>query len=55
MVNEFYVHHAYHDSYLIRCVANYAVVHARNQLFLGHNVLFCAHRNNFSVNICNKA
>jgi len=43
-----------HDSYLIRFVANYAVVHARSQSFLGHNVLFCAHRYNFSVNICNR-
>jgi len=30
-----------HDSFLIRFVANYAVVHARSQSFLGHNVLFC--------------
>jgi len=48
----------YQDSYLIRFVANYAVVslHARSQSFLGHNVLFCAHnlRYNFSVNICNR-
>jgi len=43
-----------HDSYLIRCVANYAVVHARSQSFLDHNVLFCAHRYNVSVNICNR-
>jgi len=43
-----------HDSYLIRFVANYAVVHARSQSLLGHNVLFCAHRYNFSVNICNR-
>jgi len=31
-----------------------AVVHARSQSFLGHNVLFCAHRYHFSVNICNE-
>jgi len=43
-----------HDSYLIRFVADYAVVRARSQSFLGHNVLFCAHRYNFSVNICNR-
>jgi len=43
-----------HDSYLIRFVANYTIVHARSQSFLGHNVLFCAHRYNFSVNICNR-
>jgi len=42
-----------HDSYLIRFVANYAVVHARSQSFLGHNVLFCAHHYHFSVNIRN--
>jgi len=36
-----------HDSYLIRFVDNYAVVHARSQLFLGHNVLLCAHRLQF--------
>jgi len=40
-----------HDSYLVRFVANYAVVHARSQSFLGHNVLFCAHSYNFSVSI----
>jgi len=39
-----------HDSYLIRYVANYAVVHARSQSVLGQNVLFCAHRYKFSVN-----
>jgi len=33
-----------HDSYLIGIVANYTVVHARSQSFLGHDVLFCAHR-----------
>jgi len=44
-----------HDSYLIRFVANYAVAHARSQSsFLGHNVLFCAHHYNFSVNIYNR-
>jgi len=43
-----------HDSYLIRFVANYTVVHARSQSFLGHNVLFCAHRYHFSVNICTR-
>jgi len=43
-----------HDSYLIRFLANYAVVHARSQSFLGHNVLFCAPHYNFSVNICNR-
>jgi len=43
-----------HDSYLIRFVANYAVMHARSQSFLGHNVLFCAHRYNLSVNICDR-
>jgi len=41
-----------HDSYLIRFVANNAVVHARSQSILGRNVLFCAHRYNCSVNIC---
>jgi len=41
------------DSYLIRFVANYTVVHTRSQSFLGRNILFCAHRYNFSVNICN--
>jgi len=46
----------FHTAYLIRFVANYAVVHARSQSSLGHNVLFCAHRYNFSVNktICNR-
>jgi len=43
-----------HDSYLLRFVAYYGVVHARSQSFLGHNVLFCAHHYNFSVNICNR-
>jgi len=44
-----------HDSNLIRFVANYAVLHARiYQSFVGHNVLFCAHRYTFSVNICTK-
>jgi len=44
-----------HDSYLIRFVANYAVVHARSQSFLDHNVLFSArHHYNFSVNICKR-
>jgi len=44
-----------HDSYLIRFVANYAIMHARSQSFLGHNVLFCAHRYNIYVSIrfCN--
>jgi len=32
-----------HDSYLIRFVANYVVVHARSQSFLRQNALFCAH------------
>jgi len=41
-----------HDTYLIRCVANYAVVHARSQSILGHNILFCAHCYTVSVNIC---
>jgi len=41
-----------HDSHFIRFVANYAVVHARSQSFLGHNVLFCAHQYHFSVNSC---
>jgi len=40
------------DTNIISFVANYAVVHVRSQLFLGHNVLFCAHHYNFSVNIC---
>jgi len=43
-----------YDSYLIRFVANYAVVHARSQSFLGHNVLCCAHRCNVFVDICNR-
>jgi len=43
-----------HDSYLIRFVANYAVMHDRSQSLLGHNVLFCAHRYNFSGNICDR-
>jgi len=30
----------------------HSLVHARSQSFLGHNVLFCAYRYNFSVNIC---
>jgi len=33
---------ASHDSYPIMFVSNYAVLHARSQSFLGHNVLFCA-------------
>jgi len=37
-----------------RFVANRAVVHARSQSFLGRNVLFSAHRYNFSVNICKR-
>jgi len=35
------------------CLFGYTVVHARSQSFLGHNVLFYAHRYNFSVNVCN--
>jgi len=31
-----------------------SILHARSQLFLGHNVLFCAHRYNISVNVCNR-
>jgi len=42
------------DSYLIRFVANYTEVHAHSQSFIGHNVLFCAHCYNFSVNIYNR-
>jgi len=38
-----------HDSNLIRFVTNYTAVHARIKSFLGHNVLFCAHRYNVSV------
>jgi hypothetical protein len=30
-------------------VANYAVMHARSQSFLGRNVLFCARRYKFPV------
>jgi len=51
MVNEFCTLSPSQDSYIIRCVANYAVVHARNQSFLGHNVLFRAHRYNCYVTI----
>jgi len=43
-----------HDSYHIMFVANYALVHARSQSFLGHNVLFYAHRYNCYVNMCNR-
>jgi len=53
-VNEFVRLYLSHDSYLIRFVANYTVVQARSQSFLGHNVLFCAHHYNYLyVNICN--
>ena len=38
-----------HDSRIIQFVANYAVMHARSQSFLGRNVLFCARRYKFPV------
>jgi len=52
-VNEFCAQMLSHDSYLLSFVANYAVVHARSLSFLGHNVLFCAHRYHFCISICN--
>jgi len=53
-VNEFCALSLSHDSHLIRFVTDYAVVHARSQSFISHNVLFCAHRYNLSVNIGNR-